>query len=91
MLEIYENNTQTEKLKKCKRVLDELKVPYQTLQVEEINRRFKPFHFNGDGYSAIYEPQGGTLMASKCVLAFQVYTYMLFYKNNIFFVPCEYS
>jgi len=71
MLEIYKNDAQTEKLSQCKRVLEELNVPFQTLQVDDINRRFKPFHFDGD-YSAIYEPQGGTLMASKCVGAFQV-------------------
>jgi len=52
-------------------VLEELNVQYQTLTVEDVNRRFKPLHFEGD-YSAIYEPQGGTLMANKCVGAFQV-------------------
>ena len=71
MLEIYDNTTDKEKLTQSKKVLEDLKVPYKVFDTEEINRRYKPFHFEGD-YSAIYESVGGTLMANKCLQAFQV-------------------
>ncbi|XP_066914495.1 peroxisomal sarcosine oxidase-like isoform X1 [Clytia hemisphaerica] len=70
MLEVYDNTTDSEKLNLSKKVLNDLNVPYKVLNTEEINRKYKPFHFEGD-YSAIFESLGGTLMANKCLQAFQ--------------------
>ena len=71
MIEIFDNKTEKENLTRSKKVLENLKVPYEVLETKEINSRFKPFHFEGD-YSAIFESVGGTLMANKCLQAFQV-------------------
>ena len=51
-------------------VLDRVGVKYELLSGKEVNTRFPPFNVPATCY-AIYEPEGGTLLASKCVNALQ--------------------
>ena len=68
-MEIF-NEQNYEDLADYSKNLDKLEVPYEILFPKDINERFEPLHFEGN-YKGITEKLGGTLMASKCVAAFQ--------------------
>ena len=52
-------------------ILEDLKVPYEILSAAQVNLKYKPFKLE-ESCRAIKEVYGGSLMASKCLAAFQV-------------------
>ena len=70
LLQIY-GEGEDSKIEADKGILDSLKVQYDVISTSEINKRFKPLNFPTKA-SGIYDHNGGTLMASKCLAAVQV-------------------
>lgn len=70
-LEVFEQ-TKTDRTNyaRCRKVLDAVGAQYEILNGVDVNARFPPFNFPST-CTGIYEPAGGTLLASKCVNSFQ--------------------
>ena len=68
-LEIYDKTSPY--LRNCVQVLDDLAVPYKHMNSKETTEKYPIFNLPSH-FESIDEKVGGTLMATKCVLAFQV-------------------
>ena len=70
-LNLYHPTVNQVEIQSCCRNLDTLGVKYDILNAAEINERFSLFNLPRD-ILGMYEHEGGFLVASKCVAAFQV-------------------
>lgn len=59
-----------DRIERCLSTLDSVGVPYERMSAEELNKRFPLFNVS-ESFTGIFEPNGGMLLASKCVAALQ--------------------
>ena len=83
MLDIFEDDT-SNTIKTYMENLSSVGTPYQVLDADDVNKKFPLFRVPGS-CRAIYEPGGGTLLASKCLAALQ----RLFVANGGTFIDSE--
>ena len=71
MMRIFQKEEEGE-FEKAVAILEDLEVPYEVLSAAQVNAKYKPFKLK-ESCKALTEVYGGSLMASKCLAAFQVF------------------